>query len=244
MIVVEKCKKELQRNIERDTNLSMSLPLILFSLYVSTYFFVENKISVFYIFLIVVICVSFSLGVFLLIRFFIYRMKYESVLPKKIKAFSFLNNGLFLACHILLFLFFTVNPYWLDVQYQNTIFNYSYSFVSDLFFAIHFLYAVIFRFYLYSTISKKMSGDVYSNVKSFMEINKRKKQNNFKFGNKLCALRESLKISQKDVANKLGVSIKTISKWENGSCYPNQKHFKTLSNLYKQDLYLVLEEYQ
>lgn len=40
--------------------------------------------------------------------------------------------------------------------------------------------------------------------------------NDFDFGNYLCTLRMSQGLSQKELAAKLGVSDKAVSKWENG----------------------------
>ena len=40
--------------------------------------------------------------------------------------------------------------------------------------------------------------------------------NDFNFGNYLCALRTESGLSQKELAAKLGVSDKAVSKWESG----------------------------
>jgi len=45
--------------------------------------------------------------------------------------------------------------------------------------------------------------------------------NNYRFGNYLCDLREKKNLSQKQLGMQLGISNKTISKWENGGGYPS-----------------------
>ena len=45
--------------------------------------------------------------------------------------------------------------------------------------------------------------------------------NKYRFGNYLCDLREKKNLSQKQLGMQLGISNKTISKWENGGGYPS-----------------------
>lgn len=47
--------------------------------------------------------------------------------------------------------------------------------------------------------------------------------NNYNFGNYICSLREKKGLSQKQLGDKLGVSNKAISKWENGGAYPSSE---------------------
>lgn len=45
--------------------------------------------------------------------------------------------------------------------------------------------------------------------------------NNYSFGNYICSLREKKGLSQSELGEKLGVSNKAVSKWENGGAYPS-----------------------
>lgn len=56
--------------------------------------------------------------------------------------------------------------------------------------------------------------------------------NDFGFGNYLCALREEQGLSQRELAEKLGVSDKAVSKWENGRSKPQNKTLLVLSKLF------------
>lgn len=56
--------------------------------------------------------------------------------------------------------------------------------------------------------------------------------NNFEFGNYICSLRKSINLSQKELSEKLNVSNKAISKWENGSSMPSLARLKALSELF------------
>lgn len=56
--------------------------------------------------------------------------------------------------------------------------------------------------------------------------------NDFGFGNYLCALREGQGLSQRELAEKLGVSDKAVSKWENGRSKPQNKTLLALSKLF------------
>lgn len=47
--------------------------------------------------------------------------------------------------------------------------------------------------------------------------------NDYNFGNYLYKLRTDKKISQSELASKLGVTNKAVSKWENGAAYPSAK---------------------
>ena len=51
-------------------------------------------------------------------------------------------------------------------------------------------------------------------------------------GNSLFNARKKSGLSQEDVAEKLGVSRQTISKWELGETLPDIRQSKKLSNLY------------
>lgn len=47
--------------------------------------------------------------------------------------------------------------------------------------------------------------------------------NNYHFGNYICELREKKGLSQSQLGEKLGVSNKPVSKWENGGAYPSSE---------------------
>lgn len=48
---------------------------------------------------------------------------------------------------------------------------------------------------------------------------------------RLCQLRKKNGITQKDLAQKLGVHITTIKNWEGGNCYPDAKNICALADL-------------
>ncbi len=56
--------------------------------------------------------------------------------------------------------------------------------------------------------------------------------NDFNFGNYLCALRTESGLSQKELAAKLGVSDKAVSKWENGRSKPRNDALLTIATLF------------
>lgn len=56
--------------------------------------------------------------------------------------------------------------------------------------------------------------------------------NDYKFGNLLCELRTKAKLTQGELAIKLGVTNKAISKWENGKAKPTTDTLKKLSILF------------
>lgn len=53
-----------------------------------------------------------------------------------------------------------------------------------------------------------------------------------KFGDNLKNLRKSKKMSQEKLAEKVGVSRQSVSKWEIGEAYPEMKHILLLCNLF------------
>ena len=61
------------------------------------------------------------------------------------------------------------------------------------------------------------------------------------FGEKLRNHRKSLKMSQEEVADKIGISPQAVSKWENGDCLPDCYNLKLLSEIYKISLDVLLE---
>ncbi len=56
--------------------------------------------------------------------------------------------------------------------------------------------------------------------------------NDFDFGNYLCLLREKKGLSQKELADLLGISDKAVSKWENGRSKPKSQSIMRLAQLY------------
>lgn len=55
---------------------------------------------------------------------------------------------------------------------------------------------------------------------------------NYKFGNFLCASRETLGLTQKELARILDVSDKAVSKWENGQAVPRMETLEKLAQVY------------
>lgn len=53
--------------------------------------------------------------------------------------------------------------------------------------------------------------------------------NMYKFGNYICKLREEKNLTQAELASKLDVSDKSISKWENGQAFPRIETFEKLA---------------
>ena len=53
--------------------------------------------------------------------------------------------------------------------------------------------------------------------------------NNYKFGNYICKLREEKGLTQSELAKKLDVSDKAVSKWENGQAIPRMDTFEKLA---------------
>ena len=51
----------------------------------------------------------------------------------------------------------------------------------------------------------------------------------YKFGNYICKLREEKNLTQTELADKLDVSDKSISKWENGQAFPRMETFEKLA---------------
>lgn len=56
--------------------------------------------------------------------------------------------------------------------------------------------------------------------------------NNMEIGKKITDLRKNNKLSQEDLAEKLGVTKQTISKWELGQTYPSINQAKELSKIF------------
>lgn len=61
------------------------------------------------------------------------------------------------------------------------------------------------------------------------------------FGAKLKSHRKNLKMSQEEVAEKIGVSAQAVSKWENGECLPDCFNLKLLGEVYGISLDILLE---
>lgn len=54
-----------------------------------------------------------------------------------------------------------------------------------------------------------------------------------KFGDNLKSIRKSKKVSQEDLADKLGVSRQSVSKWETGENYPSMQNIICLCDIFK-----------
>ena len=56
--------------------------------------------------------------------------------------------------------------------------------------------------------------------------------NDYKFGNYIYDLRQKAELSQSELADKLGVTDKAVSKWENGKSKPTTNTIRKLSALF------------
>lgn len=65
-----------------------------------------------------------------------------------------------------------------------------------------------------------------------------------KFGNKLNYYREINDMTEKDLARKLGVTVRMVEKWENSEAVPNDRIIQKLSDMFGVDFwnYLDLDE--
>lgn len=71
--------------------------------------------------------------------------------------------------------------------------------------------------------------------------------NDYKFGNRLYKLRSAAGLSQTDVANVVGVTNKSVSKWENGATKPSTNVLRKLADLFNisiEELLALREEKQ
>ena len=69
--------------------------------------------------------------------------------------------------------------------------------------------------------------------------------NNYSFGNYICELREKKGLSQSQLGEKLGVTNKAVSRWENGGAYPSTELMLPLAKelgVTIEDLYKVISE--
>lgn len=68
---------------------------------------------------------------------------------------------------------------------------------------------------------------------------------NFSFGNYICELREKKGLTQGELGEKLGVTNKAVSRWENGGAYPSTELMLPLAKelgVTIEDLYKVISE--
>lgn len=68
---------------------------------------------------------------------------------------------------------------------------------------------------------------------------------NYKFGNYICELREKKGLSQSQLGEKLGVTNKAVSRWENGGAYPSTELMLPLAKelgVTIEDLYRAISE--
>jgi len=68
---------------------------------------------------------------------------------------------------------------------------------------------------------------------------------NYSFGNYICELREKKGLSQSQLGEKLGVTNKAVSRWENGGAYPSTELMLPLAKelgVTIEDLYKVISE--
>lgn len=64
----------------------------------------------------------------------------------------------------------------------------------------------------------------------------------YKFGNRLCSLREEKGLSQKELAIILDVSDKAISKWENGQSIPRMETLEKIADVFNVGLEFLLND--
>ncbi|MBR0235205.1 MAG: helix-turn-helix transcriptional regulator [Clostridia bacterium] len=67
----------------------------------------------------------------------------------------------------------------------------------------------------------------------------------YSFGNYICELREKANLTQTQLGEKLGVSNKAVSKWENGAAYPSSDLMYDLAKVLDtsvEELYRVMSE--
>ncbi len=64
----------------------------------------------------------------------------------------------------------------------------------------------------------------------------------YKFGNRLCSLREEKGLSQKELATILEVSDKAISKWENGQSIPRMETLEKIAEVFNVSLDTLLND--
>lgn len=64
----------------------------------------------------------------------------------------------------------------------------------------------------------------------------------YKFGNKLCSLREEKGLSQKELAQILDVSDKAISKWENGQSIPRMETLEKICEVFNVKVDVLLSD--
>lgn len=65
------------------------------------------------------------------------------------------------------------------------------------------------------------------------------------FGEKLIQLRKSKGLSQEDLADSLGVSRQAVSRWEQGSTYPDFQNIRKLMDLFHVSAdYLICDDYE
>lgn len=76
----------------------------------------------------------------------------------------------------------------------------------------------------------------YFSVSSYTWFIKGKEENKMSLGNRLFHARKKCGLSQEDVAEKLGVSRQTISKWETDETLPDIRQSKRMALLYKMSL--------
>ena len=65
-----------------------------------------------------------------------------------------------------------------------------------------------------------------------LKLTTRRRINLMKFGENLRVLRKSKNMSQETIAEKVGVSRQSISKWENGEAYPEMKNILSLCDIF------------
>ena len=60
-----------------------------------------------------------------------------------------------------------------------------------------------------------------------------------KFGDNLRNLRKAKKMSQEKLAERVGVSRQSVSKWETGEAYPEMNNILVLCEIFHCNIYLI-----
>lgn len=76
------------------------------------------------------------------------------------------------------------------------------------------------------------SGLIYSNLRFILILNEVKNMDLEKNGKLLCSLRKAKGLTQKQVADKLGILPKTVSKWETGRGFPDVSTLSALADIF------------
>lgn len=80
------------------------------------------------------------------------------------------------------------------------------------------------------------------NSKQIINLKHERRENLMKFGDNLKKVRKMRKISQEELADKLGVSRQSVSKWETGENYPSMTNIMCLCTIFKCNINELVHE--